>query len=174
MRVYFSVFNRGFLFLAFHLSASPLFAHEGKKHPVAGQSDAAAPRTEAQKPSRNLEEIRALYAEGVKLIFRKKCFDCHATAARLPWYAWISGPKQLIEWDMREAKEHLDMRHDFPFGGHGTPSEDLDALEEILTDGSMPPLRYRIMHSGMKLTSRESAVIGAWIKSSRSILGAER
>jgi len=140
------------------LLALPLLAHQGKKHPP----------IEAAKAK--VDKVNARYLKRIKPIFRKKCFDCHATAARLPWYAKIPGPKQLIRRDMREAKKHMDMRRDFPFAGHGTPLEDFDALEEILKDGSMPPLRYRIMHRGAALNGEEKEAILNWINASRPLL----
>lgn len=75
---------------------------------------------------------------------------------------------------MREAKKHMDMRKDFPFLGHGTPLEDLEAIEVILKDGSMPPWRYRIIHRGSKLTKDEIEAIRAWIDEGRGLLKKER
>ena len=128
-------------------SVSPLHAHKGMKHLPPGQPVASVPERDAKKPSRRFEEINALYVKAIR-----------------------PSPKQLIERDMRQAKEHMDMRRDFPFGGHGTPTEDLDALTGMLADGSMRPWRYRIMHWGTKLTKQEAAEIDAWVRSSRAIL----
>lgn len=153
--------------LGLALIALPILAHKGKKH----APDAAVPKQAAETKQQRLGRVNALYLKDVKPIFQKKCFDCHATAARLPWYANIPGPKQLIRRDMREAKKHMDMRKDFPFAGHGAPLEDLEAIEGILKDGSMPPWRYRIMHRDSKLTKSENDAIRAWINQSRRVLG---
>ena len=116
------------------------------------------------------QRVNNAYVKSIKPIFRAKCFDCHADAKHLPWYFKIPGPKHLLIRDMREAKKHMDMRGDFPFKGHGTPIEDLDALEQTLRDGSMPPLRYRIMHRGSKLSQKEKKVIHDWIQDSRDLI----
>lgn len=156
--------------LVIFLIALPLLAHKGKKHSPPAQSAKNEPKQAARKVKRNLEEVNTQYLKKIRPIFRKKCFDCHATAEKLPWYAKIPGPKQLIQKDIREAKKHMDMRSDFPFGGHGTPQEDLVAIEGVLKDGSMPPWRYRIMHRGAKLTKEEIAAIGKWIETSKPFL----
>lgn len=158
------------LLLGLCLSAFPLLAHKGKKHASSERPAAEESARAAESAQLKLDRVNALYVEDVKPIFRKKCFDCHATAARLPWYSKIPGPKQLIQRDMREAKKHMDMRSDFPFAGHGTPLEDFDALEQILKDGSMPPLRYRIMHQGSALSAEEKEAILNWINASRFLL----
>jgi len=158
------------LLLGLCLTALPLLAHKGKKHAPSERSAAEEPARTAEAAQSRLERVNARYVKDVRPIFRKKCFDCHATAERLPWYSNIPGPKQLIQRDMREAKKHMDMRKDFPFLGHGTPLEDFDALEQILKDGSMPPLRFRIMHRGSALSREEKEVILNWINASRPLL----
>ncbi|MCB0327088.1 MAG: heme-binding domain-containing protein, partial [Bdellovibrionales bacterium] len=108
-----------------------------------------------------------------KSIFKQKCFNCHGIVDALPWYAKIPGPKQLIHQDIREAKEHMDMSEGFPFQGHGTPLDDLEAIERVLEENSMPPLRYKVMHWRSGVTSKEKAVIQEWIKKGRKILNDE-
>jgi hypothetical protein len=64
----------------------------------------------------------------------------------LPWYSRLPIAKGLILSDMEEAKIQLDMSRCFPLTGHGTPRSDLKTIRETIADGSMPPLRYRLMH----------------------------
>ena len=67
---------------------------------------------------------------------------------------------------MREAKEHLDMREDFPFKGHGTPREDLKALKKTIDENSMPPLRYKLLHWHSGLDKDEMKLLTDWIEQS--------
>lgn len=111
-----------------------------------------------------LQEINELYLKDVKPIFQNKCFDCHSSQARLPWYSKIPGAKQLIQSDMDEAKEHLDMETDFPFKSHASPVEDLEAIDKSIQKNEMPPFRYRLMHSESLLTEEEKEKVQQWVQ----------
>jgi hypothetical protein len=76
----------------------------------------------------------------------------------------------LIENDIAEAKKHLDMINDFPFGGHGTPFDDLKSLATTVLDDSMPPMMYKIAHEGSSLNNDEKLKILFWIDSSKKLL----
>lgn len=62
------------------------------------------------------------------------------------------------------------MSNDFPFEGHGSPLEDLDAIEKTVNDGTMPPWNYRLMHPSSTLTDSEKSTVLRWIEESREIL----
>ena len=62
------------------------------------------------------------------------------------------------------------MSTDFPFGGHGTPFEDLKSLASTVLDDSMPPMMYKIAHEGSSLNEDEKLKILAWIDSSKKQL----
>lgn len=116
------------------------------------------------------EKINDLYILNVKSIFQRKCFDCHSQNSHLPWYSKLPGVKQLIDKDIKEAKEHLNFSNDFPFYGHGTPMEDLNALETSVKENSMPPIRYKILHWESSLSEKEKAIVLHWIHQSQEIL----
>lgn len=118
-----------------------------------------------------LEKINEEYLKSVKPIFQTSCMNCHGAAASLPWYNALPGVKQLITYDTTESKEHLDMSKDFPFGGHGdSPTEDLDAIQEALTKGTMPPLRYRVMHWSSAVSGEDLKAVITWIQNSKQEL----
>ncbi len=141
-------------------------AHENHAH----KAEVPMPAPTGQE-SEILAQINSQYLKEVKPIFRKSCFDCHSSSTRYPWYAKLPGAKQLIESDVNESKVHLDLSNDFPFGGHGTPNEDLEAIAEVIKEGSMPPFRYRILHSDSKLSNDEKEAIQNWVKLSLKTLG---
>jgi len=116
------------------------------------------------------EAINKKYLNDVKPIFEKKCFDCHTSQTRFPWYSKIPGIKQLIQTDIKEAKEHLDMEPDFPFKSHASPLEDLDAIKKSIFKNEMPPLRYRMMHSGSGLTPEEKETVYKWVQFGKEML----
>ncbi|MBI5210079.1 MAG: heme-binding domain-containing protein [Elusimicrobia bacterium] len=151
------------LSLAAAMAGTAVWAHQGMKH-------AAAPEASPAAGSRALARINEAYLRQVRPIFFEKCFDCHGSGRPLPWYSRLPGPRQLIQYDIRTARKHLDMGRDFPFGGHASQLEHLKALEEVLKDGSMPPWRYRVMHRGSKLLPQEIAAVLAWIDEGKKLL----
>ncbi|MCB0406674.1 MAG: heme-binding domain-containing protein [Bdellovibrionales bacterium] len=132
--------------------------HNGKNH---AEVNIEEPKESFEK--KNLKSINQEYVLKVKPIFESKCFDCHGINTEKPWYYVFPGIKQMINHDISEAKEHMDMVNDFPFGGHGSPREDLEALKETVENESMPPLQYKIMHWNSLLTKEEKKIISEWI-----------
>jgi len=112
------------------------------------------------------QSINASYVKNIKPIFEKKCFDCHGTITQLPWYFNIPGIKQMIEYDMKEAKKHLDMSKGFPFVSHETPLKDLESLREASRENTMPPLRYILGHWDSSLSEMDKKSIDTWTQES--------
>jgi len=118
-------------------------------------------------------EINKTYITDIKPIFEKKCFDCHADVKNIPWYYKIPGVKQMMDKDIREAKEHIDMRKDFPFISHESPLDDLKSIKKIGTKGGMPPLRYILAHWDSRLTDAEKKKLVEWATKSIELLQVE-
>lgn len=112
------------------------------------------------------EIINSEYLKSVKPIFEKKCFDCHGNTTKYPWYYKVPGVKQMIDYDVKEAKKHLDMSKDFPFISHVTPLKDLKSIKEVTEEGDMPPLRYVLGHWDSRLSESEKQSILTWSKNS--------
>lgn len=145
---------------AVFILATSAFAHKGEMH--------LAPQAKTTGVAE--ATINRAYVETVKPIFQKSCFDCHSGTVNYPWYYKIPGARQLIDRDIREAKEHLDFSKDFPFGGHGKPLEDLKAIEDAVRDGAMPPFRYWILHREARLSDAERKAILEWVQASKELL----
>ncbi|MDR3606280.1 MAG: heme-binding domain-containing protein [Oligoflexia bacterium] len=115
-------------------------------------------------------KINATYIAQVRSIFLAKCFDCHSNQNRFPWYHKVPGIKQWLDDDVAEGKEHINMSHDFPFQGHGSPQDDLEAIQESLTKKTMPPFFYRLMHRGSALTQDEQETVFQWAEQGLKML----
>lgn len=143
-----------------------LFGH-GKETHEEEDTDQTISITESSEVITNqpkhLVQINLSYQKNIKPIFVKKCFDCHGTITEFPWYYQVPGIKQLMDSDIKEAKEHLDMTNDFPFGGHGDPISDLKSLKKSIENGTMPIFMYRLMHPNSKLTNNEQQILFKWI-----------
>lgn len=116
------------------------------------------------------EAINSSYLANIKPILEKKCFDCHSNSTKFPWYYKIPGFKQMIDYDIKKAKRHIDMSKDFPFISHNTPLKDLESLREVVIENDMPPLRYVIAHWDAILTKSEREAIIKWSEESISKL----
>ncbi len=112
------------------------------------------------------KEINENYNKNIKPIFKKKCFDCHGLITQSPWYYKIPGVKQMIDYDIKEAKKHLDMSEDFPFISHETPLKDLESLKEVSMEDDMPPFRYIIGNWDARLDKKEKQAIIKWTEES--------
>jgi hypothetical protein len=122
----------------------------------------------------HLDQTNQAYQKYVKVIFEKKCFDCHGSVTTFPWYYKIPGVKQLMDHDIKEAKEHLNMSNDFPFGGHGEPTSDLRSIKKSIEVNKMPPFMYRLTHPDSKLTEAERKIVFNWIDESIKQLEANK
>lgn len=143
-----------------------LHAHENRPH----HDGVAEVKADEENGNEKLQNINIEYLRDIKPIFQKSCVDCHGSTTRYPWYSKLPFAKQVIEKDVRESKEHLDLSNDFPFGGHGTPTEDLVAIDKSVEEGTMPPFRYWILHPSSKLNTRDKAKIKAWVEKSLLLL----
>lgn len=152
-----------YIFIIFFLTYSFVSkAHEGHHHGVHTQ----AAKLASTKPDLDLvyAEINKNYQTKVKPIFDQKCADCHSAENSAPWYSAIPFVHRLVESDRSEAKEHLEISKGFPFAGHGTPEEDLNAIKDVLKKGSMPTRLYRLMHPSSELTAEERNLVMDWVK----------
>lgn len=154
------------VFITFLISLV-VFGHEGENHI---NEDEGWETVTEKIPEETLRRINLDYLARVKPIFKNKCLDCHGTGNPMPWYAGIPGPKQLIQNDIKEAKEHMDMSNDFPFEGHGTPKDDLEALNKTVKENTMPPIQYKILHWSSSLTEDEKRTVNKWVADSLKLL----
>lgn len=53
---------------------------------------------------------------------------------------------------------------------HVSTREDLDAIERSIATRHMPPLRYRLLHPGSRLTENEVKAVRDWVRYGKSQL----
>jgi len=152
------------------LSPLGLLAHGGEIHSVEKKVIVTQKPNKDQSLLTVYSSINNKYMKEIKPIFVKKCFDCHGTITKYPWYYKVLGIKQMMDYDMKEAKKHMDMSKDFPFISHETPMKDLKSLKEIGLKGSMPPLRYILGHWDASLSETEKQSLIKWSEESISSL----
>jgi len=117
-----------------------------------------------------LEQINRAYRRDIMPIFEQKCFDCHSSRTRFPFYYRIPLIHGFIDAQISRAQKTLDLSTEFPFGGHPVFSTDLHRIRHELDENQMPPVYYRFMHQNSTITSDERKLVFKWIEDSQALL----
>lgn len=123
------------------------------------------------RPVRNTDDGQALPSHITKLynvpdsvqgIFAMSCYDCHSNHTRYPWYSYIQPVRFIMEWDIRNAKEELNLSE---FGNYSKRRQKtkLERISKQVESGEMPLFSYTIMHKNTKLTLEQKYTITRWI-----------
>ena len=104
-------------------------------------------------------------------ILEHKCAICHTqTDVTLPFYAMFPIAKQLTRYDIETGTKHVSFSREFMPDEAGLPVSEatLAKVEYVLADGSMPPMRYLILHWNHALTADEKQALLAWTRKTRA------
>jgi cytochrome c peroxidase len=105
----------------------------------------------------------------VTQIMQNKCVDCHAPGMlRKPFYADLPIAKQLMEKDMQQASARLRLSKELFSGEAAFTPLQLARLEYVVSNDSMPPTEYLLMHWTDSLTADERKAILTWIAEQRA------
>jgi len=115
--------------------------------------------------------VSSNYIRDVKPIFERKCGDCHGSPTSYPGYYRIPLIKQWIDHDISEGHEHFDISNGFPFGGHGSITDNFKAIRDDIGEGRMPPWLYRLSHRNSGLNEEEKKIISKWVTDSQALFG---
>ncbi len=97
-----------------------------------------------------------------KALAQKACFDCHSNETVWPWYSSIAPGSWLIYRDVVEGRDNLNFSEWPATGGGGL----MAAAAGNVAEGEMPPLQYKLAHSGARLTDAEKQQLIAGFKAS--------
>lgn len=92
-------------------------------------------------------------SERAATIAGQSCAACHSNTTDWPWYSHVAPASWLVTRDVLEGRDELNLSTWDRDDGEAD-----DAVEAIL-DGSMPPLRYVLMHPRARLTAEEREVL---------------
>ena len=144
-----------------------LIAHGGEKH----DEEEVTKKIEIIKEDIDIySTINDKYLKNIKPIFEVKCFNCHSNQTKQYWYSNLPIVSSLIKKDIKDAKKHLDFSKDFPFISHDTPRNDLVSILKSFEKKTMPPFRYRIMHSESKISEGDIQKVKIWVEKSLDLL----
>jgi hypothetical protein len=86
-------------------------------------------------------------------LVRSACYDCHSNETQWPWYTHVAPASWLVARDVEEGRQHLNFS-EWSF----TPQEAgfvADEIAQVVGEGEMPPLQYRLIHSEARLSDGE-------------------
>jgi cytochrome c len=98
--------------------------------------------------------------ESAKRILIEKCANCHSNASSWPIYSNVAPVSWLIERDVVEGRERFNLSR----WRELAPDRQETLAEEIVRQankGSMPPLRYRLIHWNANLSAADKAALSA-------------
>lgn len=89
-------------------------------------------------------------------LFTTACGDCHSNRTRWPWYTNVAPASWLVQRDVEEGRGALNV------SDLNATEVEMDEVEEVIREGEMPPLQYRLIHRGASLDAgeREDLIAG--------------
>lgn len=92
---------------------------------------------------------RASIPASARSLVAGACGDCHSNQTRWPWYSNVAPVSLLAVNDVKGGREHLN------FSQWDRPQPSLEEVLESVREGEMPPLQYKVIHSGARLSAAE-------------------
>jgi len=112
-------------------------------------------------------EGEPLFAE-VHDVIQGKCSHCHTDDAGLPFYASLPGASGPIQQDVERGLLYLDIPASFKPGAKILSEPALAKIEYAVTQGTMPPLPYVMMHWNTSLSTDEEQAVLNWVRKTRA------
>lgn len=98
------------------------------------------------------------------------CAECHTANPALPFYADWPIAKSVITKDIVDGYKSFDIvpMETAVSGGGAVNEVDLTKVEKEVSDGTMPPAKYYLVHWGSSLTKKKSDIMTEWIRTHRA------
>ena len=91
----------------------------------------------------------ATFPAAARSLVAGACGDCHSNRTQWPWYSNVAPVSLLVVDDVKGGREHLN------FSQWDRPQPSLGEVLESIREGEMPPLQYKLIHSGGRLSASE-------------------
>jgi mono/diheme cytochrome c family protein len=82
-------------------------------------------------------------------LFATACGDCHSNLTKWPWYTNVAPASWLVQRDVDDGRSTMNLSE------LGHTKIDLDEIAEVVRQGDMPPLQYRLIHRDASLSQAE-------------------
>lgn len=77
------------------------------------------------------------------------CLDCHSNVTDWKWYANVAPYSWLIQRDVEQGRSRLN------FSEWDRPQPPSAVIVAAVADGSMPPVQYKPLHAGARLSDAQ-------------------
>lgn len=100
----------------------------------------------------------------------KGCDYCHTPSADLPAYASFPIAKQLMEYDIQLGYKsfNLEAARAALIAGEPVPQSELNKIEWVMQNHTMPPTRYVALHWASSVSDEERTKLLDWIAKQRA------
>jgi hypothetical protein len=78
------------------------------------------------------------------------CFDCHSNLTEWPWYTSVAPISWITQRDVEEGRPILNFSE-----WQRVQEANIQEVREVIREGKMPPLQYRLIHSNARLSDQE-------------------
>jgi len=92
-------------------------------------------------------------------ILNRSCQDCHSDRTQWPWYGRIAPVSWMLARDVRQGRRKLDFSQ---WARKPAPANERMKICDALSNGSMPPRAYTILHPDAEPAERDVDLICAW------------
>ncbi len=86
-------------------------------------------------------------------LFNSSCGDCHSNLTDWWWASKVAPASWLIQSDVDGGREHLNASE------WNRPQPEASEVVSQIESGSMPPLKYTLLHPGAKLSDAEKQAL---------------
>lgn len=108
---------------------------------------------------------------GVATLFIKgNCLSCHSANPELPFYAGVPLVGDMVKADAQEGYRMFDMEpmmEALENNGRISPV-DVAKVEKVAIDGTMPPMKFYMVHWGSQMTEDKAEVVVDWARNFRT------
>ena len=119
------------------------------------------PNKSDEVPVHDLIQVHPEMPADLQQTLRASCYDCHSNNTNYPWYAHLAPFSWIIDQHIRNGK------HEANFNSYDTLSRRqkiglLDEICESVSDSSMPPANYLMLHPEAVLSEDDIVAICDW------------
>jgi len=106
----------------------------------------------------------------ISKVMMDRCLPCHSKNYSLPFYSKIPGIKDIIEKDYKDGLRAMDITQEFVIETKNKPFNEaaLAKMEWVINNGTMPPMKFAMIHWGSTLSDDEKQLILDWVKVTRA------
>jgi hypothetical protein len=96
---------------------------------------------------------------------KQACFDCHSNETVWPWYSNVAPVSWGVYRDVEGGRSKMNFS-EWPQLPAGAGAAIAAEAAEVIDGGEMPPIQYRLAHSGARLSDAEKQELIAGLKAS--------